>query len=217
MPSRLPRRSNTALRPALTVALVCATTLACAGGPFPLRPTSEYSDSDRNFAGVCASVAHQGRRTLPIGQTPLYRCQFPYSLPNVAAAVAPPAPRVEKPAPPAPKPAPVRIAVAPILFAVGQSELTAEDRNHLREAAALLRKNPDRAIRVDGYTDSTGTEAFNERLSLRRAQVAESYLIGQGISSDRLTAIGRGESNPVASNETAEGRHQNRRVEIDVP
>lgn len=217
MPSRLPRRSNSALQLALALALVCATALACANGPFPLRPTSEYSERDRNFAGVCASVAHQGRRVLPIGQTPQYRCQFPYSLPNVAAALPPAAPMVEKPAPPAPKPARVPITVAPILFAVGQSELTAEDRASLQEAAGLLRQDPERAIRVDGYTDSTGSEAFNGRLSLQRAQVAESYLIGQGISSDRLTAVGHGEADPVASNETAEGRHRNRRVEVDVP
>lgn len=214
---RLPQRTTFALRLALPLGLACATALACAQGPFLLRESSEYSERDRNFAGVCASLAHQGRRSLPIGGRPQYRCQFPYSMPNVAAVAPPTTPIVEKTAPPAPKAAPVAIAIAPILFAVGQSELSAEDHTNLRQAAALLSQDSERGIRVDGYTDGTGSSTSNERLSRRRAQAAESYLIGQGISSDRLIAIGHGEADPVASNATAEGRQLNRRVEIDVP
>ena len=70
------------------------------------------------------------------------------------------------------------------------------------------------AVRVEGNTDSIGTDAYNQGLSERRAESVRSHLIGRGVSASRLTAVGYGESQPIASNDTAEGRALNRRVEL---
>ena len=69
---------------------------------------------------------------------------------------------------------------------------------------------------IVGHTDSTGTEAYNQALSVRRAQAVRAYLIAAGIDAARLTASGKGESSPIASNDTRDGRAKNRRVEFIV-
>jgi outer membrane protein OmpA-like peptidoglycan-associated protein len=69
---------------------------------------------------------------------------------------------------------------------------------------------------IEGYTDSVGTQDYNQGLSERRAESVRHYLRGQGIDSGRLTASGKGESNPVAGNDSATGRQQNRRVEVII-
>jgi len=91
---------------------------------------------------------------------------------------------------------------------------SAEDR--LREAVRKLRDNSGVSVEVVGHTDSTGPETYNQDLSLRRARAVADYLIANGISSSRLTVRGEGESSPVASNDTREGRAENRRVELIV-
>ncbi len=69
-------------------------------------------------------------------------------------------------------------------------------------------------VRVEGHTDSIGTDAYNQALSERRANSVRDYMVGRGIAVGRLNSVGRGETRPVASNSTADGRAQNRRVEI---
>ena len=69
---------------------------------------------------------------------------------------------------------------------------------------------------IEGYTDSVGSEEYNQGLSQRRAESVESYLTGQGIDAARLSASGKGESDPVAGNDSAAGRQQNRRVEVII-
>jgi OOP family OmpA-OmpF porin len=69
-------------------------------------------------------------------------------------------------------------------------------------------------VSIEGHTDSIGTDAYNQKLSERRARTVRDHMVGQGIAADRITTRGFGESKPIASNETAEGRAQNRRVEI---
>ena len=86
----------------------------------------------------------------------------------------------------------------------------------LDEAVRTLRDQPDIDVRVEGYTDAIGSDAYNQRLSERRAKAVMNYLVSRGIAPSRLQAVGYGESNPVASNETAEGRAQNRRAELVV-
>nr|WP_237668103.1 OmpA family protein [Vibrio sp. V43_P6S15P86] len=80
--------------------------------------------------------------------------------------------------------------------------------------AEQLKAYPDGTIRVVGYTDASGPERYNQRLSEQRAQAVANYLEQQGVASERMTVIGLGESNPMASNETTEGRALNRRVEV---
>ena len=86
----------------------------------------------------------------------------------------------------------------------------------LNSVAKVLKKYSDSTVMVMGYTDSTGSVDYNQALSQRRAQSVASYLIGQGVKSSRFEVMGMGISNPIASNSTAEGRAQNRRVEIKI-
>ena len=86
----------------------------------------------------------------------------------------------------------------------------------LKELAQVLREYPDLRIRVEGNTDSVGSDEYNQKLSDRRAKAVRDYLIGLGIAADRMQTIGRGEGNPIASNDTAAGRAMNRRTEFIV-
>jgi len=102
-----------------------------------------------------------------------------------------------------------------VLFVSGKAELLPIARRKLDEVAKVLKDtNNDQQISVEGYTDSQGSDDFNQRLSQERADAVRSYLVQQGVPSQRISAIGKGEASPVASNDTAEGRANNRRVEI---
>ena len=99
-------------------------------------------------------------------------------------------------------------------FGFGQSSLSPEGRAKVYTTAATLNQYPNRRVEVNGFTDSNGNEAHNQRLSERRADTVKEALIEDGVAASRVTTRGLGQSNPVASNATAEGRAQNRRVEI---
>ncbi len=101
-------------------------------------------------------------------------------------------------------------------FASGSDRLLPESLAILDEVAATLRKHPEMVVEVAGYTDNTGSRAFNERLSYRRAKAVRSYLITKGVAPANLIAKGYGPANPVASNSTPEGRAENRRVELHI-
>lgn len=104
-----------------------------------------------------------------------------------------------------------------VLFTSGKAELLPSAQAKLSEVAnALTQQNPDAAIVVEGHTDAQGNEAFNLDLSTRRAQAVRDYLASHGVAPDRIRAEGLGFSRPVADNKTAEGRANNRRVEIVV-
>ncbi len=100
-------------------------------------------------------------------------------------------------------------------FDVDQAIIRLSDKPALDRAVDFVKKYPKATIEIDGYTDNTGTEAHNMLLSERRAQAVKQYLIKEaGIDQSQIVAFGRGESNPVADNKTAEGKFENRRVEI---
>lgn len=101
-------------------------------------------------------------------------------------------------------------------FDFDKATLKPEARAVLDEAAALLAKHERVVVEVAGHTDSTGPEAYNQKLSERRAMAVQDYLVGKGIRASRLSAKGYGESMPVTSNDTKEGRAENRRVEMIV-
>jgi outer membrane protein OmpA-like peptidoglycan-associated protein len=104
-----------------------------------------------------------------------------------------------------------------VLFASAKSELLPAAQAKLSQVAdALTQGDPDSKIRVEGHTDSQGAATFNQELSQRRADAVRTYLVSRGIAGDRVTAEGFGPSRPVASNDNAEGRADNRRVEIVV-
>ncbi len=99
-------------------------------------------------------------------------------------------------------------------FAFDSAELRPEFRPTLNQVAAVVRDDPNFGILVIGHTDSIGNEAYNQRLSERRAQSVVDYLIRQGVASHQIGAEGRGMHEPRSSNATEAGRAQNRRVEI---
>jgi outer membrane protein OmpA-like peptidoglycan-associated protein len=104
-----------------------------------------------------------------------------------------------------------------VLFESGKSELKPVATAKLAQVAdALTTSDPDSNIRVEGYTDSQGSQKFNEKLSQDRAEAVRQFLVSRGVASDRVQAAGFGPAKPVADNKSAEGRANNRRVEIVV-
>lgn len=103
-----------------------------------------------------------------------------------------------------------------VLFDFDRSDLTAAARSQLDGLMGKLSHANVASIRVVGHTDSVGTDAYNEGLSERRASSVVEYLLTQGLAPEKLTSEGKGESEPVADNETEEGRAQNRRVELHI-
>jgi len=103
-----------------------------------------------------------------------------------------------------------------ILFAVNQAELQAAGQQNLRDLVVSLEDYEGTDVLVVGHTDSTGSEEYNQGLSERRAAAARNFLVGAGLEPGRVTAIGRGEMEPIATNDTEAGRQQNRRVEIAI-
>jgi outer membrane protein OmpA-like peptidoglycan-associated protein len=103
-----------------------------------------------------------------------------------------------------------------VLFRSGESTLLPSAQGKLDEVAHALLEVRERNLIVDGHTDSQGTESYNQDLSQRRANAVRDYLVRQGYPSDRILANGMGEGNPIADNASAEGRANNRRVEIII-
>lgn len=103
-----------------------------------------------------------------------------------------------------------------ITFATNQSTVQPQFQTTLDQVASTLAEYPKTLIDVLGHTDSDGAEAYNQTLSERRAQAVSSYLSGRGVDPIRIATMGYGETRPIASNETPEGKSQNRRVEIKV-
>jgi outer membrane protein OmpA-like peptidoglycan-associated protein len=103
-----------------------------------------------------------------------------------------------------------------ILFDVNKSDLRPEAQTNLADLATILNKYSDTNILIEGHTDATGSEDYNLDLSKRRAQSVANYLSLQQVIATRFTIMGYGETQPIADNETAEGRQANRRVEIAI-
>ena len=101
-----------------------------------------------------------------------------------------------------------------ITFQTDSAEIQPQFRRTLSDIAASIQQYPNTAVRVEGHTDSTGSASYNQDLSVNRAQSVASYLAQSGVQPSRLQAIGYGESRPIATNSTPQGRAQNRRVEI---
>lgn len=101
-------------------------------------------------------------------------------------------------------------------FDVNSATLKSGAVADLQRVSTVLNQYPQTRIQVAGHTDSTGSEAYNEELSQRRAQAVKNTLIGQGVSPERIQTIGFGESAPIATNSTPEGRQLNRRVVITI-
>jgi OOP family OmpA-OmpF porin len=134
-------------------------------------------------------------------------------------AAAPPAPApAPKPAPaPAPKPVTEKVTfAADVFFDFDKSVLKPEGKAKLDDLVSKLKGINLEVIIAIGHTDSIGSEAYNQKLSVRRAEAVKAYLVSKGIEPNRIYTEGKGKSQPIADNRTAEGRAKNRRVEIEV-
>jgi OOP family OmpA-OmpF porin len=138
--------------------------------------------------------------------------------------VAPPPPPAPEPVAPAPAPAPVVAApisekvsfAADAFFDFDKAVLKPEGKAKLDDVTSKLGTMNLEVIIAVGHTDSVGTDAYNDKLSLRRAEAVKAYLLSKGVEANRVYTEGKGEKQAVADNKTAAGRAQNRRVEIEV-
>lgn len=103
-----------------------------------------------------------------------------------------------------------------LLFAFDSDSIQATAGTNLRELASSLQKYPDSQLLIVGHTDNVGDDSYNQALSQRRSNSAATYLAAQGVARTRLAATGKGESEPVATNDTDAGRQKNRRVEVAI-
>ncbi|MBC3935726.1 outer membrane protein OmpA [Undibacterium rugosum] len=148
-------------------------------------------------------------------------CDAPLVVEAPKAATPPPAPvvaPVEAPKP-APKPAPTSEKVtfaASALFDFDKAVLKPEGKTQLDDMASKLKAINLEVVIAVGHTDSVGKDAYNQKLSIRRAEAVKAYLVSKGIEANRVYTEGKGKTQPVADNKTAEGRAKNRRVEIEV-
>ena len=142
----------------------------------------------------------------------------PDLMPKPAAkpTTPPPPPPAAKPKP---KPAPVAEKVtlaADVLFDFDKSILKNEGKNKLHDLARKVEAINLEVVIAIGHTDSIGSDAYNQKLSVRRAESVKAYLVSRGVEPNRIYTEGKGEKQPVASNKTKDGRQKNRRVEIEV-
>lgn len=108
------------------------------------------------------------------------------------------------------------VTLGDLLFETDKSELKAGAASNLSKLSAFLAKYPDRTVAIEGHTDSVGADDYNLSLSQRRANSVQQFLLVQGVAANRLSAMGKGENFPVASNDSASGRQMNRRVEVII-
>ncbi|MDZ7767925.1 MAG: OmpA family protein [Woeseiaceae bacterium] len=108
------------------------------------------------------------------------------------------------------------VTLGDLLFETGRSDLKGGAASNLDKLSAFLNEYADRTVLIEGHTDNVGSHEFNYDLSQRRADSVKAYLMGEGIRSNRLNTSGLGETSPVASNDSATGRQQNRRVEVVI-
>ena len=108
------------------------------------------------------------------------------------------------------------LTLGDVLFDTGEAQLKAGATRPIEQIATFLQENPERSVQVEGFTDSRGTDEYNQQLSQRRADAVAQAIVQRGIDSQRVRALGYGEEFPKASNESAGSRQLNRRVEIIV-
>lgn len=103
-----------------------------------------------------------------------------------------------------------------IPFGYNSNEVPESAYGSLAKCARIMMQNPAIVLVIKGYSDNAGSGTYNKKLSVFRANIVKSYLVGQGITPSRINTVGMGEKDPIKSNRTAEGRRANRRVEIEI-
>jgi OmpA-OmpF porin, OOP family len=131
--------------------------------------------------------------------------------------VPPPAAEKPKPAPEKPKPVAEKVTfAADVLFDFDKAVIKAEGKSKLDDIANKVKGINLEVVIAIGHADSVGSDAYNQRLSVRRAESVKAYMVSKGTEPNRVYTEGKGEKQPVANNKTADGRAKNRRVEIEV-
>lgn len=142
--------------------------------------------------------------------------KYRFNGPEKAVAPPPPPAPIAQAPPPPPPPMKKKIVLRGVNFDFDKANIRKDASRILDEAASTLKDEGNVAVMVVGHTDSRGTEPYNQKLSERRAVSVKDYLVKKGVSAARLTTKGMGEAQPVATNDTEEGRAENRRVELLV-
>ena len=212
---------------ALALALVAAM-------PLPAKEIQNWLSSDgtpwRNASGECWRSGFWTPETAAPGcdgALPPPPAAAPAPAPEPKATPQPAAPQAAAPAPvakaapaqpaPVPPPAPIKAAEqARVLFAFDRAVLTPDARAALDQLVQQAQAMDLEVVIAVGHADATGSSAYNQRLSERRAGAVKAYLVQRGIDADRIYTEGRGEAQPAASNQTRAGRAQNRRVQIEA-
>ena len=200
--------------------LGCAMALAAGSAFANVTPNVQDSQGAAVKDGSGACIVSSGR-VLPecagVRAAPAPTPAQPSAPAQPAAPAAPTAPAAPAPAA-RPAPASVRQAVviqADALFDFDKSVVRPDGRKSIDDALAKLRGVDLELVIATGHTDSRGTDAYNQKLSERRAAAVKDYLVSKGIPASKITTIGKGETQPVATNKTAAGRQKNRRVDIE--
>ena len=175
---------------------------------------------DSSWTPATAAAGCDGAIAAPVAATP---APVAASAAPVAAAPVAAAPVAAAPAPAPAAPAPAAAAVASkvtyaadAFFDFDKSVLKAEGKAKLDDLVGKLKGISLEVIIAVGHTDSVGTDAYNEKLSVQRSETVKAYLVSKGVEKNRIYTEGKGESSPVADNKTKEGQAKNRRVEIEV-
>lgn len=177
--------------------------------------TNELCWRDANWTPATAAVGCDGALTRTAAPAPAPAAAAPAPAP--AAAPAAPAARPPAPAPAPQPPAATKVTyAADAFFDFDKSVLKPEGKAKLDDLVGKVKDINLEVIIAVGHTDSVGTDAYNQKLSVRRAEAVKAYLVSKGIEKNRVYTEGKGEKQPVADNKTAEGRAKNRRVEIEV-
>jgi outer membrane protein OmpA-like peptidoglycan-associated protein len=189
---------------------------------------SDHGHFDKGAIGGTVDARYRAQ-TAMVG----LRLSFGEAPPEPAAAPPPPPPELPPPPPP-PPPAPVchppagfqvdanchiieqSLVVRAVDFEFNKALLTLPAQQTLDQVTAALAAQPELSVEIQGHTDSVGSAAYNLRLSQKRADAVKTYLVGKGVSAASLTAKGYGKDRPIASNDSEEGRAQNRRVQFEV-
>jgi OOP family OmpA-OmpF porin len=174
--------------------------------------TNELCWRNANWTPATAAVGCDGALVRAAAAPPPPPAVVPP--PPPPPAVRPPAP--PPPAPPAPPTATKVTYAADAFFDFDKAVLKPEGRAKLDDLVGKIAGISLEVIIAVGHTDSVGSDAYNQRLSVRRAEAVKAYLVSKGIEKNRVYTEGKGEKQPVADNKTAEGRAKNRRVEIEV-
>jgi OOP family OmpA-OmpF porin len=163
------------------------------------------------FAAACATVEEPKPAPKPVP------APAPAPKPEPKPAPPPPAPKPEPKPEAKPKPVAEKVTfAADVLFDFDKSVIKPEGKSKLDDLSSKVRGINLEVVIAIGHADSIGSDEYNQRLSMRRAEAVKAYMVSRGLEPNRVYTEGKGEKQPVASNRTADGRAKNRRTEIEV-